>query len=73
MKKIIIMFFQFYQKIPGNFHNYCRHFPSCSEYGIISVKRFGTVKGIYLTIKRILKCNPLNNTWYDPVPERKIK
>ena len=46
----------------------CRHTPTCSEYGIIALKKHGVFKGIYLTAKRILKCNPLFKGGYDPVP-----
>jgi len=46
----------------------CRHTPTCSEYGIIALKKHGVFKGIYLTAKRILKCNSLFKGGYDPVP-----
>lgn len=38
-------------------------------YGLTAVKRFGAVKGGYLTIRRIIRCNPFNEGGYDPVPE----
>ena len=46
----------------------CRHTPTCSEYGIIALKKHGVFKGIFLTAKRILKCNPLFKGGYAPVP-----
>ena len=46
----------------------CRHTPTCSEYGIIALKKYGAFKGTYLTAKRIIKCNPLFKGGYDPVP-----
>ena len=46
----------------------CRHTPTCSEYGIIALKKHGVFKGIFLTAKRVLKCNPLFKGGYDPVP-----
>ena len=46
----------------------CRHTPTCSEYGIIELKKHGVFKGTFLTAKRILKCNPLFKGGYDPVP-----
>lgn len=46
----------------------CRYNPTCSEYGIISLKKYGVFKGSYLTLKRIIKCNSLFKGGYDPVP-----
>lgn len=73
MKIILIKLIKFYQKIPGSFHNSCRHVPTCSNYGIEAIERFGSIKGSFLTMKRILRCNPLGTKGYDPVPERKKK
>ncbi|MER2254950.1 MAG: membrane protein insertion efficiency factor YidD, partial [Priestia megaterium] len=49
----------------------CRFYPTCSQYGVESIKRFGAVKGSYLTVKRILKCNPFHPGGIDEVPEKK--
>ena len=46
----------------------CRHTPTCSEYGIIALKKHGVFKGSFLTAKSILKCNSLFKGAYDPVP-----
>jgi len=70
MKRILIKLIKIYQKIPGNFHNYCRHYPTCSNYAIQALETHGSLKGSYLTIKRILKCNPLGTYGYDPVPTK---
>ncbi|MGL5005842.1 MAG: membrane protein insertion efficiency factor YidD [Plesiomonas sp.] len=48
----------------------CRFQPTCSHYGIEALRRFGAVKGSWLTIKRVLKCHPLNVGGYDPVPPK---
>ncbi len=48
----------------------CRFYPTCSEYGLTAVRRFGAVKGGYLTLWRILRCNPYCSCGYDPVPEK---
>ncbi len=68
MKYILIKLIKLYQKIPGNFHYHCRYIPTCSDYAIESLERYGSIKGGYLTIKRILRCNPLGSYGYDPVP-----
>ncbi len=51
----------------------CRHIPSCSEYGIEALRVHGPFYGLYLTIIRVLKCNPWGTTGYDPVPDKKTK
>lgn len=47
----------------------CRFTPNCSAYGLTAVKRFGAVKGGYLALRRIVRCNPFSEGGYDPVPE----
>jgi putative membrane protein insertion efficiency factor len=46
----------------------CRHNPTCSEYAIEALEKYGIFKGSYLSIVRILKCNPFFKGGYDPVP-----
>ena len=54
--------------------NSCRYFPSCSDYSIQSLKTFGFFKGSYLSLKRILSCNPLSDGGFDPVKKQlKVK
>ena len=60
-----------YQHIPGPWHNSCRHIPTCSNYAIEAISKYGTIKGTYLSFKRILRCNPWGTSGYDPVPEKK--
>ncbi len=48
----------------------CRFYPSCSEYALGAIRRFGAVKGGYLALWRIIRCNPYSEGGYDPVPER---
>ena len=47
----------------------CIYYPSCSNYAVIAIKRFGIIKGSYLTIKRIFRCQPKYCGGYDPVPD----
>jgi len=49
--------------------NRCRFHPSCSEYMIEAVRRFGVFKGTYLGIKRLGRCQPMCEGGLDPVPE----
>ena len=67
MKKILIKLIEIYQSIPGNFHNYCRHYPTCSEYTKLAIIHYGCLKGCFMGLIRILKCNPLGTYGYDPV------
>ena len=73
MENILIKLIKLYQKIPGKFHNNCRFTPTCSNYAIEALEKHGTIKVIFLTIKRLLKCTPWGGYGYDPVPERRKK
>lgn len=46
----------------------CRFLPTCSEYAVESVTRYGVLKGLKLTFRRIIKCHPKGKSGYDPVP-----
>jgi hypothetical protein len=46
----------------------CRYTPTCSHYGIEALKKYGPVKGLWLTAKRIARCHPWGGHGYDPVP-----
>ena len=46
----------------------CRFTPSCSQYGVEALKKHGALKGLWLTIKRVVRCNPWGGSGYDPVP-----
>ena len=71
MKKIFIFLIKFYQKFISPFlGKNCRFYPTCSCYGIEALEKHGFLKGIYLTVKRILKCNPFNEGGVDLVPEK---
>lgn len=71
MKNLSIKLINLYQTIPGPWHNLCRFHPTCSEYAKEAIFQYGFLKGWYLAIKRILRCNPLGGSGYDPVPDLK--
>ena len=48
--------------------NYCRYYPSCSQYALTAVKEHGTWKGLSLAVRRIARCHPWHEGGYDPVP-----
>lgn len=50
--------------------NRCRFHPSCSEYMIEAVKKFGVFKGFYLGLKRLARCQPMCEGGFDPVPDK---
>ena len=62
----LIKFYRFF--ISPILGSNCRYSPTCSEYGLNALKKYGVFKGIYLTTKRIIKCNSLFKGGYDPVP-----
>lgn len=46
----------------------CRYTPTCSNYGLEAIRKYGPFKGGWLTLKRIISCNPWGGSGYDPVP-----
>ena len=69
-KKIVLKLIRFYQLAisPYKGRSYCNYMPTCSQYAIEAVERFGALKGGFLAFKRILRCNPWTKGGYDPVP-----
>ncbi len=74
LRNIFIKFFSFliraYQLCISPLHGPCCRFtPTCSAYALEAIQKHGPVKGLFLSTKRILKCNPFHEGGYDPVPE----
>lgn len=70
MKKICILLIKFYRKYisPLKGRPCCRYYPTCSQYAIEAYEKYGFFKGTFLTVWRILRCNPFSKGGYDPVP-----
>ncbi len=67
--KFLILLIRIYQVTLSPFiGRNCRYIPTCSNYGIEAIKKYGAIKGGWLTFKRILSCNPWGGSGYDPVP-----
>lgn len=81
MKKLLILIIKFYRIFlsplkrvvyhvlsPSSGENVgCRFYPTCSEYSIDAIEKYGAIKGGIMAMKRILRCNPFNKGGYDPV------
>ncbi|MBP6757355.1 MAG: membrane protein insertion efficiency factor YidD [Bacteroidia bacterium] len=68
MKFIPLAIIRFYQyAISPLLKPSCRFTPSCSQYGLDAVNKYGAFKGSWLTAKRILRCHPWGGSGYDPV------
>ena len=70
MKQVLIFFVRIYRKYisPLKGRPTCRYFPTCSQYAIEALEKYGAVKGSYLALRRILRCHPFHKGGYDPVP-----
>ncbi len=70
INSILISGIKFYRKFlsPLKRNGCCRYIPTCSQYALEALKKYGPIKGSFLSIKRILRCNPFSKGGYDPVP-----
>lgn len=69
MKKFLIAGIRFYQKyISPMKSTKCPYIPTCSQYGLEAIQKYGAFKGSLLAVWRILRCNPFSKGGYDPVP-----
>jgi uncharacterized protein len=81
MKKLLILIIRFYRIFlspakrllihifspSSGEHAGCRFYPTCSQYAIEAIEKYGALKGSFMAVKRILRCNPFNKGGYDPV------
>ena len=69
MKSILLKMIRFYQKhISPLFPARCKYYPTCSQYAVEAITKYGAVKGSLMAAWRILRCNPFSKGGYDPVP-----
>lgn len=70
MKRLLLALIHFYRRqISPARPPRCRYIPTCSNYAVIAIQRYGAWKGAGLAIWRVLRCNPFSKGGYDPVPE----
>ena len=71
MKKLLINLIKFYKKFISPYLEllgiHCKYEPTCSEYMKQAIEKYGELKGTFLGIKRILRCNPFSKGGYDPL------
>ena len=73
MKKLLLSLIRFYRRsISPLFPPSCRFVPTCSQYALEAIEKYGAARGGWLALKRFLRCHPFHKGgWYDPVPDRK--
>ena len=68
-KRVLLGMVRFYRANISPMHRpCCRFIPTCSQYAMEAIEKYGAIKGGYLALRRVLRCNPLHKGGYDPVP-----
>ncbi|MDD3840065.1 MAG: membrane protein insertion efficiency factor YidD [Clostridia bacterium] len=68
IKKFMLGIIRFYSKYISPLKpRTCRFYPTCSRYSYLAIEKYGVIKGLYLTVKRLLKCHPFHSGGYDPL------
>jgi len=70
MKGLFLALIRFYQRhISPGLPRRCRFYPTCSQYAVEAIEKYGAVKGLWLALRRFLRCHPFyKGSNYDPVP-----
>lgn len=70
MKSFMLKAIRFYRRhISPRKTPCCRYSPTCSQYALTAIERYGAAKGGWMAFKRVMRCNPFHEGGYDPVPE----
>ncbi len=73
LRSLVVLPIRVYQRvISPAFGDRCRYYPSCSEYAVQAVQRFGILRGLVLAGWRLLRCNPWSRGGFDPVEEQRL-
>jgi putative membrane protein insertion efficiency factor len=68
-KRVLLSLIEIYRKgVSPYTPPCCRYIPTCSQYAIQAIEKYGAARGFWMAIKRIVRCNPLHRGGYDPVP-----
>ena len=69
LKTLLLVLIRSYQLLVSSWLTAnCRYFPSCSEYALQALNKYGTMRGLSLTVRRILRCHPWGGSGHDPLP-----
>lgn len=69
MKRMLMAMVRFYRAAISPLRPpCCRFYPTCSQYALEALEKYGAPKGGYLSVRRVLRCNPFHKGGYDPVP-----
>lgn len=69
MKRLLLAMVRFYRNAISPLRPpCCRYIPTCSQYALEAIEKYGALKGGYLAFRRFLRCNPFHKGGYDPVP-----
>ena len=70
MKYVLLWMIRFYRKYLSGMKGgcTCKYYPTCSQYGLEAIEKYGALKAGALAVWRILRCNPFSKGGYDPVP-----
>jgi uncharacterized protein len=72
-RSLVVLILRFYQRwISPAFGQRCRYYPSCSEYAVQAIQRFGILRGLVLAGWRLLRCNPWSRGGFDPIDDQRL-